>query len=476
MRDSFMSRRLSIFSLRVLVIIISSVLALGLGIFVAQIGMSAREFVIFLLVMGAGILVLVPTHTIIRLGFGLWILTFALGWRTIYLTPNLNIHPSEVLAYLLCFMILVNSWTSHKPLELAFPRLAIVFLFFVVLGVFTALGYGYSFDQILEEVKVFVVLIPAYYVVQWQIRSRQDWERVITLVIIVSTYVALLGFVDFFLPSVSTRLAGEAGVDAVALATDLTGNNTFARVLFLIYGSPAAASLIYTFFGFTVHRLISNWRNLWLTALYAGMALVQIGAMYLSGYRGVWYELVVFFLCYALLQRRARILIVGVLVALPFLSQQFYLRFISLFDSEYADSSQLRRIDRISGAIELMKGAPLNGVGWTGSGYVHSDLVQIGANLGVPALLVFVAWYGGLFWQLFRLLKQSDWVGDYARVMFAMLAGLLVNFASEGSIVWIQLMVPIWFLFALVYKLGALAAAEDPMSMSPSESVHTVPS
>ena len=123
-----------------------------------------------------------------------------------------------------------------------------------------------------------------------------------------------------------------------------------------------------------------------------------------------------------------------------------------------------------------MKGAPLNGVGWTGSGYVHSDLVQIGANLGIPALLVFAAWYGGLFWQLFRLLKQSDWVGDYARVMFAMLAGLLVNFASEGNIVWIQLMVPIWFLFALVYKLGALAAAEDPMSMSPSESVHTVPS
>jgi O-antigen ligase len=192
-----------------------------------------------------------------------------------------------------------------------------------------------------------------------------------------------------------------------------------------------------------------------------GMLAVQLIGIYLSGFRGLWYSLAVFLVSYALVRRRGWIVIGVGIAGLPLLPVEFMQRLLSLFDIRYADSSQFARLDRATQAFNLMTSSPIMGLGWGGSGYVHSDLIQIGANLGVPALATFIAWILSQLWQFFQLSKRSDWMGEQASILFAALCGLSFVFAGEGLIVWAQFMVPIWFLFAMGYKLVDLAEKEE---------------
>jgi O-antigen ligase len=191
------------------------------------------------------------------------------------------------------------------------------------------------------------------------------------------------------------------------------------------------------------------------------MAVVQVAAMYLSGYRGIYYGMIVFVLAYALLYRRAWILVLAAVGAIPLLPPQFFERFVSLIDTRFADSSQFDRIQKIQAALDVISDSPFFGVGWGGSGYVHSDLLQLAANLGLPALTVFVAWFFSMARQLFALARRTTWIAPYGAGLFAAICSLFVVSAGEGNIVWIQLMVPIWFLFAMTYRLFEFGQAEQ---------------
>ena len=169
--------------------------------------------------------------------------------------------------------------------------------------------------------------------------------------------------------------------------------------------------------------------------------------------------MVVFLVAYAFVQNRSWVLLALVALAIPFLPSAFVQRFESLYNLQYADSSQFSRIDRATAALDLLKENPLMGVGWGGSGYVHSDLIQIGANLGVLGLGLFLLWVAHLIWRMFNLTRLRGWIGEYASALFATFCGLAVVFAGEGLIVFAQLMVPIWFLFAMGHKLDELGRA-----------------
>jgi O-antigen ligase len=195
--------------------------------------------------------------------------------------------------------------------------------------------------------------------------------------------------------------------------------------------------------------------------------LIELAGMYFSGYRGLWYAIGVFLMAFAFIQKRAWLLLGATLASLPFLPVNFFQRFQSLFELQYADSSQFSRLARAMYALDQMRDSPISGVGWGGSGYVHSDLIQIGANLGVPALLFFVLWLLNIAWKMLKQSRSKSWGGGYAGALFATVCGLIVVFAGEGLIVFVQLMVPVWFLFSMAYKLIELDAQEDT-SQSPS--------
>jgi O-antigen ligase len=81
--------------------------------------------------------------------------------------------------------------------------------------------------------------------------------------------------------------------------------------------------------------------------------------------------------------------------------------------------------------------------------------------LGLLGLLLFLLWLILHIWQMFRLSRRPGWSGEYAAVLFATFCALGVVWAGEGLIVWTQMMMPIWFLFAMADQLNRLSSSEQ---------------
>lgn len=457
MIDSGSFRSPTLIAIVVVAFLVVAAVALGPAIQIWQVG--AREMVILILAILVGILVLVPAQRILNLSFVLWIITFGFGWRTIHVTNNLNIHPAEVLAWLLFFAIFARSVVRRVPLDFSIQPLILIFMLLAVFGIFTGLSFGIAtVDTVIQESKIFFVLIPSYYIVKWLVVTRADWERAALLGVLVATYVGLLGVMDYFAPSLSQRLAGNPDVETLYLVQ----RQGFERVGFVFYGNFSAGFLIFTFLGLSVHYVLTSERPNWLgKVLSVIFVLIQLFGIYVSGYRGLWFAVGFFLLAFALVKSRAWILVGAAAGIIPFLPTEFLNRLTSLFDVTLSDSSQFKHFDRASFALDWIQRYPLTGVGFGGSGYVHSDLIQIAGNLGVPALLIFLTFVGVLVFRLYRLARQTGWIGEYAASLFATIWGLLVIFSGEGLINWIQLVVPVWFVFAMGYKLIELNASEN---------------
>src|SRR5581483_6743059 len=342
-----------------LVIVASCAIALWLGMTIARSGYGVREIAILVLGIIGLVLVLLPSERILRIGFYFWLLTFGFGWRTLYLTPSLNIHPIEVLGYTLVFLVILNSVLHRTPLDVRLPKLVLLLVGIAFVEVLTGISRGTPLDNVLQEFKNFIILIPIYYLVQWFIRDRKDFERIANLLVIVGTYIALLGFLDFFLPGLSRSVANDPTVNPVFLAETYAGN-TFARVGFIFFGNFTAGFVIFSFFGLTVHHMFrALGKENRLAVLFGALAAIQLFGMYLTGFRGLWYAVVGFVVAYGLVRSRGLILLALGLFAIPFLPENFIRRFSSLFVTSEADSSQLGRIERAQGALDAFYQSPI---------------------------------------------------------------------------------------------------------------------
>jgi hypothetical protein len=111
-----------------------------------------------------------------------------------------------------------------------------------------------------------------------------------------------------------------------------------------------------------------------------------------------------------------------------------------------AQDRKLRAIDAINDSFDTPFGK-----GWSGAGWVHSDFLQVAANLGLIAGLVFL---GGYIYTMMRLgrqlpasLRSGD--GDLGLTLvlsFIAVGGLLL---MQGVQVLPQMMLPVWFVWAM---------------------------
>ncbi len=446
-------------------------IAVLIGGTISRSAIGPRELAIVILVILTAILVLVPADRILKLGLVGWILTFGFGWRTVHLTGSVNIHPAEALVWVLFVLIVARRIIRREGLELSIPILIPVLMVFCLAGLWTAIARGDEIGTAIQESKILFALVPCFYVVKWLIRDRADWEHSVWCATLVAVYVSVLGLMDYVDPSLSALLTGRAEAQTVTISVQ-----GFERAGFIFFGSTAAAFVILTFLSFAIHNFLESLTaSRFMLISSALVLLMELAAIYISGYRGVWFAAGIVIAVYALMQRRAWLLLAGVSLGLPFLPSDFFYRLSSLFDLRYADSSQFKRLDRARQALDLVFQSPINGVGWGGSGYVHSDLIQLAANLGLPALGVFLLWVLEITSSLLRLVGREDWIGQYAKAMLAALGGLMVALAGEGIIVWAQLMLPAWFVFALCYKLAEFASQEKRIDESSLERVALQP-
>lgn len=433
--------------LRAVIIAAACVGALGLGVLFAALRLQVRELMILTLALVMFGLVVIPTEHVLRLSFWLWIFSFGLGWRTIDVIGTLSVHPSEALAWLLFGVLIARSVLQRQSLDWKIPIALPLLVILVGVGLVNALGNNVSWDTALLEAKVILALIPSFYIVKWLVLNQRDWERAVTLTIPLGVYLALLGFMDLYLPGVSRAIGGVAETTSIERGT----SQGFERALFLIFGAPLAAAVILPFLGFAVHAFMYRVSG-WLKWLLLAIVLFQVFGIILSGYRLLYYATMSFFVIFATLDRRGWLFVIGGLALIPFLPAAFTERVLSLVDERYADSSQFKRLDRAAGAWELALRSPLWGSGWGASGYVHSDLIQLAANIGFIAVGLLLSWSGWLVYKLYEIYRRGSVAGSYAAVLIPSIAAVLVALAGEGLVAFIQLMIPIWFLLAMTHR------------------------
>ena len=434
----------------ILLVFIGSLLALASGGYVAARGLSYRE-----LLVGGGLVailaLLMTGERALHVGFMFWIATLALGYRTIEVTPYLRIHPGELLLWGLLFLLVASYRWQAKKLKAWLPGWIWLLFPFWLWAWIPGLYAGYDWSRMLAEFRNFLLLIPLLVVAQHYISTRTQWRWTLTAFYAVGIWIALLGAVEYLFPAI----AGLApGFVSDPLATEELGG--FNRARFSFWGSPVASFILIL----TIPLAGALWRcyesPFTRVALILSL-LLQVYGVYIGGYRSMWLTLAIVIVLWAVLRYG---LLSGIVLLAPLgalvnlLPQTTLFRGLTLIlalQGDPSDSSSITRSTRLLNGLEIVRENP-EGIGWSGAGWTHSDFLQVAANQGLLAGLLFL---GAYFWTLGRLL-QSYRLSEKNTMPAAITLSLLLAFVASGSLlafqgvqVLPQLILPVWLVWVL---------------------------
>jgi hypothetical protein len=430
-----------------------------------------REVLAAVLIL-AGLVVFALGRDKLRQGFVLCVATLGLGYRTLALTPVLRVHPAEVLLWALCLYLLLRprpapSGTARYRL----PRWLWLFMPFWLLGWIPLQDNPYDWDVQFSEFRDFCLLIPTFVVAGAVLATTEGWRAVVLSFFGMSVCVAGLGVLEYVVPGVRDLLPGFVS-DPTALVT-IEG---FARARFSFWGGPNATFLCVLALPLT----IPVWR--WWpapgprAAALAGVGL-QLAAVYVGGYRSIWLLTGALALLFALVGKRyllGLLVLVTVLVghqALPTETQERLSSLGMVLQGQPTDSSGIDRKERALGALAATLEQPL-GNGWAAAGWVHSDFLQVTANLGPLAGLAFLGGYLGTLWRLW-LRVRPGLADDGAGLSL----GLFLSFVAAGGIMAVEgvqvmphTILPIWLVWALADR--SLCSSRAVLKTSPAAGPH----
>ncbi len=384
----------------------------------------------------------------LRWGFLAWICSLALGYRTFPLTPAFKLHPSALLLVGL-FLWLALTASSRVATVWWVPGWVWAMAPFWYWGWILGQGADAQWDEMLSELQNFILFIPLFIVAATVLQKTRDWKSVILVFYVTATFVAALGLIEYFFP-------GIRGIfpQFVSNTDQYIGDDGFARAPFSFWGHPAATFLCAMAIPFAIP--IWNWRPGHSGHVFTGLAFaLLLGAVYLSGFRVLWLYVAAQLLVWLLLNRRYAFgIVAGVAAATAYgtLPDATRLRVQSFFlalQGTPVETSGADHLNRLADALNAIRDYPL-GMGWTVSGWVHSDFIQVAANLGVIPGLIFA---GAFLWTVFRLFLL---VRDREHPARPLRLALLLSFITAGGImstqvicVLPQLACPVWLIWVL---------------------------
>jgi hypothetical protein len=427
-----------------------------LGVFAVEFyadrqGLSYKEVIVALALLVGGIVIFGGERGI-RLGLVLWVLSLALGYRTVEWTRNLRIHPSEILLWVLIICVCAQRQFQTST-RFAMPWWVWMMVPFCVLGWWPLIAGDAPWDKMFNEFRDFVLLIPLLIVCSAVLERKSYWHHLWLAFFVASTWISLLGVVEYAFPEVEKLF--PAFIHAAKPEVTADG---FARAQFSFWGGSQATFICVLALPGALY-LVNWWRG-WLPRLaIVGAVVLQMMAIYVGGYRSIWLVLLVQVLAAFVLRVKKYGVAVAILVLLVSLGgYQFVPKTnerlttgLSALQGNPTDHSaqdrKLRAIDAFNDSLE----SPF-GKGWNGAGWVHSDFLQVSANLGIIAGLIFL---GGFLFAMFRIcgqlpasLRSGD--GDLGLTLmlsFIAVGGLL---ALQGVEVLPQMMLPVWFVWSMV--------------------------
>src|SRR5262249_31693775 len=151
------------------------------------------------------------------------------------------------------------------------------------------------------------------------------------------------------------------------------------------------------------------WPMSWQRVLTILALALHVFALYIGGFRSMWMTFAIELVVFCILRRKpilaAACLLVPLLGSwlLPAQAPERAFSLVSLLEGhpEVTDTSGIKRWGRLADAITATLNQPL-GNGWGAAGWVHNDFIQVAANLGVLAGLLFALAFVITFLRLWR--------------------------------------------------------------------------
>lgn len=427
-------------------------------------GLSYRELIVVFSVLVMAVIVFGRERGI-RFGFVLWVLTLALGYRTLAWTKDLAIHPSEVLLWVLVICVLAQRRLVASA-RLTFPVWLWVLIPFWVLAWWPLISGAMPWDKMLNEFRNFLLLIPLMIVAPVVLQQERYWRYLLLAFFFASTGIALMGLVEYWLPEVSKVFPAFVSKTKI----DLTDEG-FARANFSFWGGPMATFICVLALPCAV-VLATWWRGWFNRAIIIVASVSQLLAVYIGGYRSIWLILVVQVMTVCMLRLKKQgamvallciVFAVGGYELVPRTSERM-MSGVAVLSGRPTDSSAIGRQERALGALKGAMDSPY-GSGWSSAGWVHSDFLQVAVNLGVFAGLIFL---GGYLLVMLRLgrrvladLRAKGGQGDLGLALMVSMIAVGGILAMEGVSVLPQLVLPVWFVWVLA-EVWLRHTAEQP--------------
>ncbi len=388
----------------------------------------------------------------LRWGFMVWVLTFALGYRTFAVAPTLSIHPAELTLFGLSMWLLILYLSGrNKNIQVSFwfPPLLWVFVLAWFWGWSSVISGDVKWGPMLSEGKGFLPVIPLFIVAGTVLADRSAWRPVLLASYVVGAWVGAMGLLEYVYPEVKTLLP-----NFMSNPTVYKSGEGFQHAAFSFWGSPDAVYLCVL--ALPISILAWRWWNVsWKRAFIILISSVLLGAVYVSGHRNAWIMITLQFGLFALLRKKylvAAVILLLFISTYQLLPNTARLRIYSSAELiagrplDY-DSSGQKRWDRVLTSVNHILEEPL-GRGWAAAGWVHNDFLQVAENLGVVVGLLFLGAY--LFqlqrlWYWVSILHQSEEQRTLGTVLLLCFTSAGIILATEATLQLPQLLLPISF-------------------------------
>ena len=384
-----------------------------------------------------------------------WVCTFGLGYRTIQVTADYKIHPSEVLLWGL-FLLALNETPRAKQRVFRTPAWVWPFACFWLWGWIGASPANapmgkVPWDSMFSEFRNFLLLLPLGVVAVAAMAREGSWKWALTALFAVGTWLGMAGSLEYFFPGVAHLFPAF-----MANPDPFMASGGFARAQFSFFGGPVATMVVIL----CTPIAIALWQwygREWQRALIVGAVAAQMLGIYIGGYRSMWLTLGIEVVLWTFIMHGplwSTFVLVPAAASLQYLSQAAHERastLVGIFNGHPTDSSGIDRWTRVTDTWYSISHYPW-GVGWAGSGWVHSDFLQIAANLGVVPGVLFALAYLHTLLRLARMVffrvkrREDSRLGMSLLLSFVAAGGMLL---TQGVEVLPQLMLPVWFVWVL---------------------------
>lgn len=392
------------------------------------------------------------------------VIAFFLGYRTITVAPGFLLHPIDIIIVALFLKALTLPRTSQST----YPLWLILLLPFAIWGLFNGIFNTWNPIRVWYDFKNFALIFPLFFIVDRFIKSDESIPPIAYVNILVIASIALFGVMEYYVPPFRQLLSGFYNVGVENMA-DAQG---FVRASFTFWGAITVGHIMITALPLIslIPKESKTQQSNTVFVLFS--LLINIVAFYIMGNRADWLALILLSgLFYVLIfNRKANlskqafalfILFIGIGFVLQNLDQAFIDRFITGVEAittpkegyDPHDSSGYKRQQRLFSAIQTITKKPL-GIGWSNSGWVHSDFIQITANIGWVGGILFFGGYISLaaksFFLVFNpLLTEREKDITAALTMSHAATGFML--AVNNNYVLTQTGVPLFFLWALLH-------------------------